>query len=188
MRGNGKLVIAGVAGAALLLMGWRAYSRIRAGAAAVASIPEMAKEVASAAWTDIKGAVSNLAGSMDSTPFGPIGPSSVPFSQWSANVKAQINALNKMRGINREWTSQGDFSGWKVFSNGSIISPDGFVFQSRNPVTNDFSTVFNPDGTPSIDMVEIGNGTGNPWESGRYQWQIPDGKSVPENLDPFQFG
>lgn len=85
----------------------------------------------------------------------------VSFSQWSANTVATINALNKTRGINREWKNAGDFSGWKVFSDGTIISPDGYYFTSKNAASD-----------LAVNVSQVYSPFGQDFDQTRYQWQL----------------
>lgn len=85
----------------------------------------------------------------------------VSFSQWSANTVATINALNKTRGIKRQWSNAGDFSGWKVFSDGTMISPDGFYFQSNNAA-----------GDLAVNVNQVYSPFGQDFDQTRYQWQL----------------
>lgn len=53
------------------------------------------------------------------------GATLLPFSRWPQSAIDGINAANRLRGIKRTWKFAGDFAGWKVYSDGTIISPDG---------------------------------------------------------------
>ncbi len=94
------------------------------------------------------------------------------FGQWSANTVATINALNKTRGINRQWKNAGDFVGWKVFSDGTIISPDGYYFSSKTNVAAGAFSDFNAAGDLAVNVNQVYSPFGQDFDQTRYQWQL----------------
>lgn len=87
----------------------------------------------------------------------------LPFSKWPQSIKDNINILNRTRGITRVWKYEGDFSGWKVFSNGTVISPEGYYASD-----NSFNEANQYD--EGI-MVIPDSFTGKTFDQTRYQWQ-----------------
>lgn len=89
----------------------------------------------------------------------------LPFSRWPQSAIDGINYLNKTRGINRTWKYAGDFAGWHVYSNGTVISPDGYYLRdliAAGDVANNGGFAIN----------EIPNSfTGLTFDQTRYQWQ-----------------
>ena len=126
---------------------------------AVTSIPDQI----SAAVTDTVNEVKSSLGlsTNDWTMPDTYGAKELPFGQWSANTVASINALNQTRGIKRQWSNAGDFSGWKVFSDGTMISPDGFYFQSNNAA-----------GDLAVNVNQVYSPFGQDFDQTRYQWQL----------------
>ena len=95
----------------------------------------------------------------------------LPFSRWSANTVATINALNRTRGITRTWSNPGDFVGWKVYSDGTITSPDGYYFSSKTNIASSGSNDFSTDGNLSVNVLEVFSPFGKDFDQTRYQWQ-----------------
>lgn len=126
---------------------------------AVTSIPDQI----SAAVTDTVNEVKSSLGlsTNDWTMPDGYGAKELPFGQWSANTVASINALNQTRGINRQWKYAGDFTGWKAYSDGTIISPDGFYFRSNNAA-----------GDLAINVDQVFRPNGQDFDQTRYQWQL----------------
>ena len=87
----------------------------------------------------------------------------VPFSKWPQSVKDNINMLNQTRGITRVWKYEGDFVGWKYYSNGTLISPDGY-YASDNAVNtaNEYDSGV---------MVIPDSFSGLTFDATKYQWQ-----------------
>lgn len=90
----------------------------------------------------------------------------LPFSRWPQSAIDGINALNRTRGITRTWKYAGDFAGWKVYSNGTVISPDGFYLR-------DLLAAGDMTGAAgAFAMTEIPNSfTGLTFDQTKYQWQ-----------------
>jgi len=73
----------------------------------------------------------------------------VPVSQWDGALKSWVRSIKKLRNIKVQ-NVDGDFIGWKYFTDGTLISPAGEYFQRNDkkvPVdqrgdTTAFSEVF----------------------------------------------
>lgn len=140
----------------------------------VSNVPAMVSQAVSDTVTDTINTVkSSLGMEVDNgwTMPADYGARELPFSQWSSNAQATINALNKTRGIKREWKYAGDFTGWKVFSDGTMISPDGFYFSSRTNVLASQSPDFAQDGNLLVNVDQVFAPLGKDFDQTRYQWQ-----------------
>jgi hypothetical protein len=90
----------------------------------------------------------------------------LPFSRWPQSAIDGINALNRTRGISRTWKYAGDFAGWHVYSNGTVISPDGYYLRDLIAAGDVSSS------SASFAINEIPNSfTGLTFDQTRYQWQ-----------------
>lgn len=90
----------------------------------------------------------------------------LPFSRWPQSAIDGINALNRTRGVTRTWRYEGDFSGWHVYSNGVVISPDGYYLRDLLAAGDVSSS------TATFAMTEIPNSfTGLTFDQTKYQWQ-----------------
>lgn len=121
-----------------------AFARLRNAGASVAALPQaLAAEVAGAgqAVTDaIQGTVNDVKSSLG-IPTNPdyVAPAYVKelsLANWSASTRAMIRDLKRARGIKVQ-NVDADFIGWKVFSNGTIISPAGEYLLEKETSTAD---------------------------------------------------
>lgn len=125
---------------------------------------------------NITGAVDTVASSVGIDTSGyqmpsQYGATELPFSKWSANTLATINALNRTRGISRTWKNAGDFVGWHVYSDGTIISPDGYYFSSKTNIAAAGSNDFTTDGNLAVNVDQVFSPFGTDFDQTRYQWQ-----------------
>lgn len=91
----------------------------------------------------------------------------LPFSRWSQSAIDGINAANRLRGITRTWKYAGDFAGWKVYSDGTCISPDGYYLRDLLAAGE---AIPNTDSTYQIQMIP-NSFSGLTFDQTRYQWQ-----------------
>jgi hypothetical protein len=186
------LYISGAIVGALVL--WRAYRLAEAAGNGVAGIPGQIKQalkdagnvvvtsvqesVASmdqpvrAAINTVKSVVTNGVRS-DSNPdfVAPDYVTELPFKKWPRSALNAINAANKLRGINRTWVFEGDFAGWKVYSNGTIISPDGYYLKDQI-VMNQYGSDYSNPAEDAFAVTMINNPfSGLSFETSKYPWQ-----------------
>lgn len=94
------------------------------------------------------------------------GATLLPFKRWPQSAIDGINAANQLRGIKRAWKFEGDFAGWKVYSDGTIISPDGYYLRDLIAAGEVSSSQAN------FAFTEIpDNFSGLTFDQTRYQWQ-----------------
>ncbi|HLO62904.1 MAG TPA: hypothetical protein VK165_08055 [Azonexus sp.] len=94
------------------------------------------------------------------------GATLLPFSRWPQSAIDGINAANRLRGIKRTWKFEGDFAGWKVYSDGTIISPDGYYLRDLIAAGDVSSTQAN------FAFSEIPDSfSGLTFDQTKYQWQ-----------------
>ncbi|WP_295002955.1 hypothetical protein [uncultured Dechloromonas sp.] len=94
------------------------------------------------------------------------GATLLPFKRWPQSAIDGINAANRLRGIKRTWKFEGDFAGWKVYSDGTIISPDGYYLRDLIAAGDVSATQAN------FAFSEIpDNFSGLTFDQTRYQWQ-----------------
>lgn len=127
-----------------------AFTRIRAAGASLAAIPDaIASELSGAGQAvsqAIQGTVDDIKSSVGiSTNPDYVAPAYVKeltIANWPASTKAMIRDLKRARGIKVQ-NVDADFIGWKVFSNGTIISPAGEYLLEQTP-DNDNTWAFTP--------------------------------------------
>lgn len=163
-----------------VFIAFKVYSNMKAIAAGVtsaagqaASVPKMVAQALTETVQTGAEAVKSALGMDTSSYTMPAEYNTVelPFSRWSANTIATINALNKTRGINRTWSKAGDFVGWKVYSDGTITSPDGYYFSSKTNISSAGTSDFTADGNLSVNTIQVFSPFGQDFDQTRYQWQ-----------------
>lgn len=150
---NGRTVKLAVIGAVTLTAGYfifAAIAKIRTAGRTLADLPAaMGAEVSGAGQAVaavIQGTVDDVKSSLG-IPTNPdyVAPAYVKelsLANWSASTRAMIRDLKRARGIKVQ-NVDADFIGWKVFSNGTIISPAGEYLLEQG-ADNDNQWSFSP--------------------------------------------
>lgn len=127
-----------------------AFARLRSVGASVAALPQAIAEEAKKAGNTIAETVQGKVDDVKSSLGIPTNPDYVApayvkelsIANWSASTKAMIRDLKRARGIKVQ-NVDADFIGWKVFSNGTIISPAGEYLLEQG-ADNDNQWSFSP--------------------------------------------
>lgn len=132
---NTRTLKLAVIGAVALTGGYfvfAAFARLRSAGKSVAALPEAIAAEVSGAGQAVTQAIQGTVDDVKSTLGIPTNPDYVApayvkelsLANWSASTKSIIRDLKRARGIKVQ-NNDADFIGWKVFSNGTIISPAG---------------------------------------------------------------
>lgn len=173
-----------IGGGVVLYIGWKVY---RTGAniqnaisSSMADISNAMKSAATSASTAagevVTGIQQTITGNGYQMP-AEYNVRQLSFSQWPVTVLSFIKETDKGRGV-KNLTYPGDFAGWKVFSDGTVISPLGEYYQVNlgNPGSIDYT---------AKEIFFNGLTDWNPFNF-KYQWQT--NQVEPVTPDPFQFG
>jgi hypothetical protein len=97
----------------------------------------------------------------------------IPFSKWTPHQKATVDMLLQVRGL-KPGKYAGDYVGWHVYSDGTIISPDKYYFTDQGAGEN-------------TTVKEIYSPTGNmDYDTTKFQWQaadVPSADSLQQQID-----